>query len=190
MADSSESGEESLYQPIMESLRIAFSGYIQSKPLYQSRPSEPDNPYLEITANRKISPLLQQVFDDDTFVMLSAEEKAPDIMGYVKRKPSSKPELVTVEVKDRGVRFLDIAQARLYQDIFKSSFGLLISSHTLNERKVRFLNDEIGKSIQGRVIICHYEEHLFPSGNKKVGVLKINPRFKYSTPQPFRRYCE
>jgi hypothetical protein len=54
---------------------------------------------------------------------------------------------------------------------------------------VRFLNSEVGKAIRGRVIISHYEERVFPSGDKKYGVLTINPRFRDSTQIPFRRYC-
>jgi len=181
--------EEQLYQPIKDFLGGVFGSYVEERPLMGAPYSYEENPYLEITANRKVfSETLKKVFDDETFRILSVEKNAPDIMGFVQRKPSSKKELITVEVKCTPIRLRDILQARFYQDIFKSTFGLLISSKGILEEKVRFVLDtDVGRNvIGGNVIIARFHENPY----QKYGFLEIHPRFMNSVPDLFKKFCK
>jgi hypothetical protein len=189
MDESSESGEKGLYEPIKEHLRSIFGSYYvekEKKPQFQSRPFEyEDNPYLEITASGSFSETLKRVFSDNTFLVLKSEGKAPDIMGFVRRNLSSPKELITIEVKDRPIKLIDIFQARLYQEMFKSAFGMLISSKGIIEERVRFVTSEEGKFIRGKVIILQYNKN--PYGR---GIFEIHPRFKNELPESLRKYFE
>lgn len=179
--------EKELYEPIKNVLERAFSNYVEERPMMGAPFSYKKNPYLEITANKKrFSEILKKEFDDTTFRILSAERNAPDIMGFVQKKPSSKKELITVEVKPKPITLLHILQARLYQDIFKATFGLLISPKGIIEEKARFVLDtDIGRNVRGEVIIAQLNEYLYGRP-----LLEINPRFKNSVPEPFKRFCK
>ena len=179
--------EKKLYEPIKDVLEGVFASYVEERPMMGAPFSYKKNPYLEITANkRRFSEKLKKEFDDATFRILSAERNAPDIMGFVQRKPSSKKELITVEVKPKLITLLHILQAKLYQDIFKATFGLLISPKGIIEEKVRFMLDtDIGRNIRGKVIIAQFNEYLYGRP-----LLEINPRFENSVPQPFKRFCK
>lgn len=183
--------EKEFYEPIKTVLQRVFGNYIEERP-YQTAPfSHKENPYLEITAKRHYSEMLKGEFDNRALRILGVERSAPDIMGFVQRKPSSKKELITVEVKSKAIRLLDILQARFYQDIFKATFGLLISPKGIIEEKVRFVLDtNIGRSIRGKVIIAKFDEQSYGYGRETFWTLKINPRFEKSIPEPFKRFCK
>lgn len=189
MDDSSESGEKALYEPIRKHLQtILGAWYIEKdkKPHVQSRPFEFEaNPYLEITASGKISETLKKEFSDETFYILVSEGKFPDIMGFVRRKESNPRELITVEVKNRPIKLMDIFQAQLYQVMFKATLGFLISPKGITEERVRFVVSPNGRLIMGKIIICQYNENSYGRGT-----LECNPRLRDVVPESLRKYFE
>ena len=80
------------------------------------------NPHLEITANGNFSEKLKAYFDITMFGKLYVEELHPDIMGFVRKKKSDKPDLITVEIKKNDLKIRDVMQARLYEIFFQSKF--------------------------------------------------------------------
>jgi len=183
---SSKSGEKELYEPIKNHLKTLLGSYcIEEAYPPQSRPFQyQDNPYLEITAGKRtISETLKKEFSNETFYVLSAEEKIPDIMGFMRRKLSSPRELITVEVKDKPVRLMDIFQARLYQEVFKSTLSFLISSKEIPEEKVRFVTSRSGEFIKGKVIILQYNGNSYGKN-----IFEINPRFLNDLPESLKKY--
>jgi len=183
---SSKSGEKELYEPIKNDLKTLLGSYcIEEAYPPQSRPFQyEDNPYLEITAEKRtISETLKKEFSDETFYILSAEEKIPDIMGFMRRKLSSPRELITVEVKAKPIKLMDIFQARLYQEVFKSTLSFLISSKGIPEEKVRFVTSKNGEFIKGKVIILQYNGHSYGKG-----IFEINPRLFNDLPESLKKY--
>jgi hypothetical protein len=191
--------EEELYQPVKTLLETVFRSYVEEGPYQRAPFPRKENLYLEITANKKrFSGILKREFDDETFRIFSVERSVPDIMGFVQKRPakkhvwsaSKKRELITVEVKTLPITFLNILQAKLYQDIFRSTFGLLISPKGIIEEKVRFVLDtKIGRKIRGKVIIAQVTEEPAAQYGHFTS-LKINPKFKNSVPEPFKRFCK
>lgn len=178
--------EEELYEPIRKDLEtILSSWYVEKKYPPASTPFQyQDNPYLEITAKkRRISETLKREFSNETFYILSAEGKIPDIMGFIRKKISSPRELITVEIKDKPIRLMDIFQARLYQEVFKSTLSFLISPEEIPEEKVRFIISENGKFIKGKVIILQYNGDSY--GRR---VFEINPRLFNDLPESLKKY--
>jgi len=184
--------EDNLYEPIRKVLKGVFGNYIKidKKPHYQTRPHEypEENPYLEITANKRtFSEKLKKGFDDETLNIINSEGKFPDITGYVKQKRDSKKELITVEIKRHSIRLRDVMQARLYQELFKAKFGLLVSPEGITEERVRFLLDKkIGKWIRGDLIIIRYFRNFYQKGRW----IEIHPKFRDTVPDLFKDYCK
>jgi len=186
--DSSESGEKALYEPIKNSLSRLLGYYIEKdkKPRFQRRPFEfEDNPHLEITASGEISERLKREFDNETFLILGSEGKFPDIMGFIKRKESGDRELITVEVKNQPIELMHIFQAQLYQVIFHSTLGFLISPKGITERRVRFITSPTGKFIRGRVIILQFNGNVYDKPT-----FECNPRLRDVVPKSLRKYFE
>ena len=114
MANKKNSDESKLYFPLCQTLKEIFdSCYVaesyvydrkglQRAPLYSIK-----NPHLEITEHGKFSDLLKSKFSYYLFQKLKAEKFHPDIMGFVKKKPSSKEEFITVEIKKIPLRIRD-----------------------------------------------------------------------------------
>ena len=127
--------ESTLYFPICQELKVFFDQNYVSDPYtidrktgYLKAPTNfIQNPRLEITANGKMSDLLQSNFSYFLFRKLQAERLHPDLMGFVKKKSSSNPEFITVEIKKGALRIRDILQAKLYEDIFNAKFSFAIS---------------------------------------------------------------
>lgn len=196
MSDSStESGETALYEPIMRDLRTVIGGwYLEKEKKYipQSRPNEfEENPRLEITAFRKISPTLQKEFDDETFLALGLVGKYPDIMGFVRRKASVRRELITVEVKNQPIKLMDIFQAQLYQVLFKARLGFLISPKGITEKIVRFITSSNYRFIRENVIILQYnKDHRNSTLGAHVGTFECNPKLRDVVPESLRKYFE
>jgi len=179
--------EKELYEPIKKHLQAVLQNYyVEEQNPPQTRPFQyEDNPYLEITAKTGISEILKKEFSDETFYILGAEGKTPDIMGFVRKRLSSPKELITVEVKDRTIKLMDIFQARLYQEVFKSTLGFLISSKGIAEERVRFVTSKNGEFIRGKVIILKYNRHPY-----RRGIFEINPRLINDLPKPLKKYFE
>jgi len=184
--EKAETGERALYQPIKKWLEgMIASWYVEKekKPRFQSRPFEFEaNPYLEITASGEISPKLKKEFSDETFLILRSEGKSPDIMGFVRRKQSSPRELITVEVKNKSPSLMDVFQARLYQEMFQSTLGFLISSKGITEERVRFIASEKGRFIRGKVIILQFSEVGYDTP-----IFDCNPRLRDVVPESLRK---
>jgi hypothetical protein len=179
--------ESRLYEPIKGVLRNVFVGYLEKpkKPQYQGAPfSQDENPYLEIIGGKRdFSEKLKREFDTLTLQMIYNEGIYPDLIGYVQKKSSSPKEIIVVEIKDEPIKLRHIEQARFYKEIFNASFGLLISSKGIPEEKVRFVKHR--EIIRGEVIIVQYNEN----PNTRYGLMNINPRFKDSVPEFFRKLC-
>jgi hypothetical protein len=181
-------GEERLYEPIRDYLRNIFARYIEKPRKFQLQNAfyefREENTYLEIVGDRRrFSENLKREFDDTTLHMINSEGIFPDIVGYVRKKPSNPKEIIIVEIKDEPIKLRHIEQARFYQEIFNASFGLLISSEGIPEEKVRFvINRDI---IRGKVIIAHYHENPY----QRYSIFNIHPRFKDSVPEIFKKFC-
>jgi len=183
--------EERLYEPIKDFLQNIFANYYVERKKgeirYQRAPFEYEeiSVYVEVIGNTKrFSDTLKREFDNNTLNIINNEGIFPDIVGHVRKKASSPKEILTVEVKDKPIRLKDIAQAKFYKDIFKATFGLLISSKGIPEEKVRFVLDR--DVISGKLIIAQWYEQ--PYGHK--WQLEIHPRFKDSVPDLFKRFCK
>lgn len=174
--------ERKLYEPVKRALETIFSvHYIEKKEKYQHRPTYVRNPHLEITASGKFSETLKREFNDEALNILNAERIRPDIMGFVQKKPSSPKELITVEVKVAPIRIVDVAKAKLYQDIFNATFSLVVSPKGIPEEKLRLVLNK--DTIRGKVIItqfAHYDERL------GIGVFQIHPKLR-NVPKPFNK---
>jgi len=184
--------EREFYESIKTVLEFEFRSYVEES-RYQNAPfPNEENLYLKITAFGH-SETLTREFSDRALRFLSVEKNLPDIMGFVQKKSSKKKEFITVEVKRSPVRFLHILQAKLYQDIFDAKFGLLISTKGIRDDKVRFvLKTPLGRSIRGKVIIAKFKELPYGYGDRMLiaRTLEINPKFKDSVPEPFKRLCK
>lgn len=188
-----KTGEGRLYEPIKEFLSGVFANSYVSERIYQREPSSyQENPYLEITANkRSFSEKLKKEFNNDTLNILRFDKSIPDIMGFVVKKPVSKKdkrELIVVEIKDVPIKLWHIAKAKFYQDLFDADFGLLISSKGISEENLRFvIGTDVGrKSIRGKVIVGQYFENPYQCN----ALFKIDDRLKDTVPEPFKRFCK
>lgn len=181
-------GEERLYEPIRDFLRNQFAQYIEKprKPQYQHALSyeREENPYLEIVGKkRSFSQTLKRQFNTNTLLLINSEGSFPDIVGYVRKKPSNQKEIIVAEIKDKPIKLIDIFQARLYQEIFNPSFCFLISSEEIPEERIRFVENR--GFIRGKVIIAQYHEN----PHQRYGFFNIHPLFKDSVPEVFKKFC-
>jgi hypothetical protein len=73
-------------------------------------------------------------------------------MGFVRKKKSDKPDLITVEVKKDDLKIRDVMQARLYEIFFQSKFTFLLSPTGISREKIEAVmqHDDF---IRGHVII-------------------------------------
>ena len=175
--------EEKLYEPIKNELERIFESYVakDKKQTYQSSPlPSPENRdvYLEITAKRHISDILKRQFDTDALYIMKVEEFYPDIMGFVRKEPSSPKELITVEVKAIPIKIKHIERAKTYQNIFNARYGLLVSSKGIPEEIRRFVSNR--PKIRGNLIIAQYVEHFH--------IFRIHPDFKPHILEPFKQF--
>jgi hypothetical protein len=101
----------------------------------------------------------------------------------VRKRPTSPKELITVEVKNKTIELKDVFQARLYQEVFKSTLSFLIASEDITEERVRFVTSKDGEFIRGKVIILKYNRN--PYGR---GIFEINPRLMDNLPESLKKY--
>jgi hypothetical protein len=181
-----ERKEEKLYEPIVSFLKIMFGKYVEKdveaeKKLQRDTLSFPDeNLYLEITANGRFSEMLKEQLDDRALSIINVEKFSPDIMGFVRKNKSSPKELITVEVKAQPITLKNISRAKLYQDIFRANYGLLVSTSRISEELRRFILDR--HAIRGNLIIAQYLE-----GYK---VIRIHPSFEYHLPKFLQEFTK
>jgi hypothetical protein len=147
---------------------------------YQSCPiSSLKNPHLEITARGNFSKVLKTRFDYYMFGKLYAEKLHPDIMGFVTKKESSKPKLITVEVKPVPLRLRDVMQGKLYEAVFESKYSLLSPTGIEGEKLEAVLKHD--KTIRGNILIGKCGE----DGN----TVRIDPRLANKIPKSFQSLC-
>ena len=160
---SAKPNEEKLYRPTLEVIRDIFDRWYIDEPYAYTKeglmkaPSDGiTNPHLEITAHGEFSEKLQRVFDYRLFAALYAEKLKPDIMGFVTKKRSGKPEVMTVEVKAGALTIRDVLQAKLYSDIFKAEFAFAISPKGISIPKLMTILEH-DKELRGNVLIASYD---------------------------------
>jgi hypothetical protein len=182
--------EEKLYYPIMEALKGIFDrwyvevSYAYTKEGYMRAPSSGiTNPHLEITAHGEFSEKLQRVFDYRLFAALYAEKLKPDIMGFVRKKRSGDPEVITVEVKPTALTIRDVLQAKLYSDIFKAKFSFAISPKGISIPKLMTILEH-DKELRGNVLIASYDPF------DEYSRFRIYKELEPYVPKEFQRFCK
>ena len=171
--------EEHFYPFIVTALKGLFEQHLIRKAKGKVRViGEPldFNVYLEITAKGHFSEKLKEQLDDRALSITKVEKFSPDIIGFVQETPSSRIELITVEVKAKRITIKDISRAKLYLDIFRAAYGLLISTERIPEEIRRFILDR--RVIKGDLIIAQFVETL--------SMLRIHPSFEYQVPDIFK----
>lgn len=175
--------EERLYPFILTVLKGLFEqhflGKAEVKEKIMGKPLD-YNVYLETTAKGHFSEGLKEQLDDRALGIIRVEKFSPDIMGFIQETSSSKKELITVEVKARRITIKDISRAKLYQDIFGATYGLLISTKRIPEEIRRFILDRY--IIKGNLIIAQFIE----TRNR----LSIHPAFEHHVPEIFKKYTK
>ena len=142
--------EKDFYSHIIEALKGVYDRwYVDECYAYVRNPKNRDNdmmrapssgisnPHLEITAYGEMSEKLQRVFDYPLFAALYAEKLKPDIMGFVRKKKSGEPEIITVEVKATPLKIRDVLQAKMYSDIFNAKHAFVISPEGISIPKLQ-----------------------------------------------------
>jgi hypothetical protein len=188
MATQKNRRESRLYFPLCQTLKQIFDRYyvadsyaIDRKTGFQRGPINAiQNPHLEITAYGKFTDKLQSKFSYYLFQKLHAEKFHPDLMGFVKKKPSSNEEFITAEIKKGTLRIRDILQAKLYEDIFDARFSFAISPKGISQEKLKVILEH-DEAIRGKVIIAQC------SGNGSS--IRINPLLKNHIPKVFSDLC-
>jgi len=175
--------EEKLYEPIKNELENIFGRYVKKdkKQTYQREPPpspEKRDVYLEIT-HKKISDILKRELDDDALYIQKVEGFFPDIMGFVRKEPSSPKELITVEVKSIPIKIKHIERAKTYQYVFNATYGLIVSSKGIPEEIRRFVSSR--PTIRGNLIIAEWYYQ---------GIFRIHPDFKPHIPEPFKQFAK
>jgi hypothetical protein len=165
--------EERLYEPIRSALQKELEAYLDSQ--RDKIALNIREVYLEITANGKeLSEKLKAVLDNEALSIIRVEKFSPDIIGFVQIGPF-KRDLLTVEVKPDKITIQSISKAKLYKDIFRARYGMLISPKGVQEEIKRFISNKY--EIRGDVIIAQFDE----ANNKFCFDSKL-----YSTiPEPF-----
>ena len=184
--------EEKLYEPIKNELERIFGRYMEKdkKQTYQREPPPPPekrNVYLEIT-HKKISDILKRILDDDALYIQKVEGFYPDIMGFVRKEPSSPKELITVEVKSIPIKIKHIERAKTYQDVFNATYGLLVSSKGIPEEIRRFVLNR--PTIRGNLIIAEWCGFGMYPTVMHTGIFRIHPDFKPYIPEPFKQFAK
>ena len=101
--------------------------------------------------------------------------------GFVKKKSSSNPEFITVEIKKGALRIRDILQAKLYEDIFNAKFSFAISPKGISTAKLKVILEHDKAISRGKVIIAQCSD----DGRS----IWINPLLKDQIPKAFKNLC-
>ena len=111
--------EKPLYQPTKEFLRLKFLDSF-------------DNCYLEITADGHFEEALKKAVQQDIIFAFLKRGTSPDLVGFIEQEYSTK-DFITVEIKSGQINIRDIAQAKLYGDLFNAKYAFLISPQPIPE---------------------------------------------------------
>jgi len=127
--------EKTLYEPVKQYLtKLLNNSY--------------SNYHLEITANRTYSEKLKH-FITYNIVFSFLKKAMPDLTGFILKegidvKLAHNKDIVsfiTVEVKPSKISLPDIYQAKLYGDLFRAKYALLMSPVIIGEEIRRLQND-------------------------------------------------
>ena len=115
--------DEKLYSPIKDSLEQRF------------RNAGFRDIYLEITADGNFSRKLRDIFTLELRFM--GRRFAPDLTGYARK--SEQLYRITVEIKNKGLGFRELFQAKGYGELLDTKYAFLIGSHPLFSTVREFL---------------------------------------------------
>lgn len=124
--------ESDLYEPTREFLHSKFLKNF-------------GNCYLEITASGHFEETLQKAVEEDIILAVLKRGYSPDLVGFIEDKRGIK-DFITVEIKLGKISLKDIGQAKIYGDLFRARYALLITPQPIPEiirrlhRKVFILN--------------------------------------------------
>ena len=166
--------EEQLYEPILNGLKREVEGYLNSEK-QRIDVGFVGKVHLEITAKGHFSEGLKEVLDDNALSIIRVEKFSPDIMGFIQKSLYLK-ELITVEVKAEKIKIKHISTAKLYADIFRAKYGMLISPKRIPEEIKRFISNRY--EIRGNIIIAQFDE-----ANDK---FKFDKKLYPTMPEPFK----
>lgn len=139
-ANSSKTAEKELYEPVKECLEKAFREKF-------------GNCYLETTANGIFSDMLKSTIRDDIIFSFLGKKASPDLTGFIHTRgskwvfpsiegPSIVKDFITVEIKRGKITPQDIYQTKMYGDLFRAKYALLISPELIPE-EIRRLNERV-----------------------------------------------
>jgi len=162
--------EERLYDPIKGALERTFGQIGEC--------------YLEKTPNGRFSPELKRVLPKDVLFILRVERFSPDLTGFLRKKDRSDKEIITVEVKPRNIKLKHIAQARLYGEILKAKYCLLISpQHMPVEIKIFVKEND---ALMRGAYSSSFSKVSVAKFNEKRGEFSFDRELYDSTPEPFK----
>lgn len=105
--------ESELYKPIREFLHSKFLNSF-------------GNCHLEITASGVFGEGLKEAIRHDIIFRFLKRGGSPDLVGYIEQDFGIK-HFITVEIKSEKITIKDIAQAKLYGDLFDAKYAFLVS---------------------------------------------------------------
>ena len=160
--------EESLYQPIMKTLKRVFSCLGEC--------------HLEITADKRFTNKLKRHFSKDTLYIIRVEGFFPDLTGFVKTQYTT--DIITVEAKAKHITIKDIFQAKNQAEIFDAKYALLVSPKMISEEIRRFVKDRsliLNYLSSRRLVIAQF--------NEATEEFEIDKELYYgSLPEPFKSH--
>jgi hypothetical protein len=122
--------EKQLYEPIKEYLRSAFCKKF-------------GDCHLEVTSNGIFSEIIRRVVRDDIVFSFLGKKASPDLVGFIPINPwmafssSDIQDFITVEIKKDKLTLQDVYQAKMYGDLFRAKYALLISPKPITEELKR-----------------------------------------------------
>lgn len=140
--------ESELYKPIREILHSKFLNSF-------------GNCHLEITASGVFGEDLQKAIRHDIIFTFLKRGASPDLAGFIEGEYGIKT-FITVEIKLEKITIKDIAQAKLYGDLFDAKYAFLVSPQPIPE-DIKRLHQKL------------YILHRFMSGyNTYIGELRLS----------------
>ena len=118
-AEDKRLSEKALYVPTKEFLHSKFLKTF-------------GNCHLEITASGHFGETLKKAVRQDIIFAFLKRGVSPDLAGFI-TKDSRIQDFITVEIKSKKITLQDIAQAKLYGDLFSARYAFLISPRPIPE---------------------------------------------------------
>jgi len=123
--------ERELYKPVKEYLEARFKESLT-------------HCYLEITSEGKFSQELKRLIPHDIIFSFLGKQASPDLVGFTWTTDnlwlfllpiarSGVKDFITVEIKREPITLKDVYQAKMYGDLFRAKYALLISPEPIPE---------------------------------------------------------